>query len=183
VTIRDGSEGQQPVGEGIEELESRNEVMPPKSTDPASAVSGSTRPRPMPRTTSPDAVPTARLVLLSPASSFASKIGTSDLENRNIRFLQSIFTINIHHTFHHHTNIHEAQIRCIELKHMNKHKGLLELITSLNTNVHTLQIVLKSIGNKFDIKGYMCSVYQNWTIQFAKPDAPEFSDRTEQKAK
>jgi hypothetical protein len=66
---------------------------------------------------------------------------------------------------------------------MNKHKGLLELITSLNTNVHTLQIVLKSIGNKFDIKGYMCSDYQNWTIQFAKPDAPEFSDRTEQKAK
>jgi hypothetical protein len=47
MTIRDGSEGQQPVGEGIEELESRNEVMPPKSTDPASAVSGSARPRPI----------------------------------------------------------------------------------------------------------------------------------------
>jgi hypothetical protein len=75
------------------------------------------------------------------------KTGTSGFSR------QSIFTINILHTFHHHTNIHEAQIRCIELKHMNKHKGLLERITSLNINVHTLQIVLKSIGNKFDTKG------------------------------
>jgi hypothetical protein len=55
VTARGGSEGQRPVGEGIEELESRNEVMPLKSTDPASAVRASMRPRPTSRITSPDA--------------------------------------------------------------------------------------------------------------------------------
>jgi hypothetical protein len=64
---QDGSEGRRPVGEGIEELESRNEVMPPKSTDPASAVRASTRPRPTLRTTSPDATPAARLAPLGPA--------------------------------------------------------------------------------------------------------------------
>jgi hypothetical protein len=35
---------------------------------------------------------------------------------------------------------------------MDKHQGALKFITKFITQFHTLQIVLKSIGNKFDAK-------------------------------